>query len=51
MTVRGIIFDVDGTVVRGAEPLPGAIRGVTAVADRGLQRLFVSNNPTKPPSV
>ncbi|CCC41629.1 HAD-IIA family hydrolase [Haloquadratum walsbyi] len=50
MTVRGIIFDVDGTVVRGAEPLPGAIRGVTAVADRGLQRLFVSNNPTKPPT-
>jgi 4-nitrophenyl phosphatase len=50
MTVRGIIFDVDGTVVRGAEPLPGAMTGVTTVADRGLQRLFVSNNPTKPPT-
>ncbi|ERG95583.1 HAD-IIA family hydrolase [Haloquadratum walsbyi] len=50
MTVRGIIFDVDGTVVRGSEPLPGAVSGVMTVADRGLQRLFVSNNPTEPPT-
>ena len=49
MTIRGVIFDVDGTVVRGDDPLPGAAAGVAAVAEAGLDRLFVSNNPTKPP--
>jgi len=49
MGVRGVIFDVDGTLVRGDEPLPGAAAGIAAVEDAGLRRLFVSNNPTKPP--
>jgi 4-nitrophenyl phosphatase len=50
MAIRGVIFDVDGTVVRGDDPLPGAAAGVVAVDDAGLDRLFVSNNPTKPPA-
>ena len=50
MTIRGVIFDVDGTVVRGDDPLPGAAAGVAAVDDAGLSRVFVSNNPTKPPA-
>jgi 4-nitrophenyl phosphatase len=45
-----VIFDVDGTVVRGVDPLPGAAAGVAAVDDAGLDRVFVSNNPTKPPA-
>ena len=49
MSVRGVIFDVDGTLVRGDDPLPGAAAGLAAVDDAGLRRLFVSNNPTKPP--
>jgi 4-nitrophenyl phosphatase len=49
MTVRGVIFDVDGTLVRGDEPLSGAEAGLAAVDEAGLRRLFVSNNPTKPP--
>ncbi|MFB6251892.1 MAG: HAD-IIA family hydrolase [Halobellus sp.] len=49
MDVRGVIFDVDGTVVRGDEPIPGAKVGVDAVEAAGIRRLFVSNNPTKPP--
>jgi 4-nitrophenyl phosphatase len=49
MSVRGVILDVDGTVVRGDEPLPGAAAGLAAVDDVGLRRLFVSNNPTRPP--
>lgn len=49
MDVCGVIFDVDGTLVRGDEPLPGATAGLDAVAAAGLRRLFVSNNPTKPP--
>lgn len=49
MSVRGVILDVDGTVVRGDQPIPGADAGLAAVDDAGLRRLFVSNNPTKPP--
>ncbi|WP_435185237.1 HAD-IIA family hydrolase [Halobellus sp. EA9] len=49
MDVRGVIFDVDGTLVRGDEPIPGAAAGLDAAEAAGLRRLFVSNNPTKPP--
>jgi len=50
MALRGAILDVDGTVLRGDEPIPGAREGLETIADAGLGRLFVSNNPTKPPS-
>jgi 4-nitrophenyl phosphatase len=46
--LRGVILDVDGTVVRGDEPLPGARAGLDWLDGAGLRRLFVSNNPTKP---
>lgn len=50
MSYRGIILDVDGTVVRGAEPLPGAAEGLQTVESAGLSRVFLSNNPTKLPT-
>ncbi|MFB6093297.1 MAG: HAD-IIA family hydrolase [Haloquadratum sp.] len=50
MGIRGVIFDVDGTLVRGDEPIPGVREGLAAVEAAGLRRLFVSNNPTKPPA-
>jgi 4-nitrophenyl phosphatase len=46
--LNGVILDVDGTVVRGDEALPGARAGLDLLEERGLRRLFVSNNPTKP---
>jgi 4-nitrophenyl phosphatase len=46
--LSGVILDVDGTVVRGDEALPGARAGLDLIEERGLRRLFVSNNPTKP---
>ena len=49
MTLRGVVLDVDGTVVRGDTPIPGAREGLDALDAAGLRRLFVSNNPTKPP--
>ncbi|MFC6988491.1 HAD-IIA family hydrolase [Haloplanus sp. GCM10025708] len=49
MTYRGVVLDVDGTVVRGDDPIPGAAEGVDRLAAAGLRRLFVSNNPTKRP--
>ncbi|MFB6102877.1 MAG: HAD-IIA family hydrolase [Haloplanus sp.] len=49
MTYRGVVLDVDGTVVRGDEPIPGATEGIERLNTAGLRRLFVSNNPTKRP--
>ena len=50
MAFEGIILDVDGTVVRDDEPINGAAEGLAAVADAGLERVFVSNNPTAVPA-
>lgn len=50
MSYDGAILDVDGTVVRGEELLPGAGAGLEALDARGIRRLFVSNNPTRTPS-
>jgi 4-nitrophenyl phosphatase len=47
--VRGVVFDVDGTVLRGDDLLAGAREGLAAARDAGADRLFVSNNPTKAP--
>jgi len=49
MTYRGVVLDVDGTVVRGDEPITGAAEGLDRLGRAGLRRLFVSNNPTKRP--
>ncbi|RLM48804.1 HAD-IIA family hydrolase, partial [Halorubrum sp. Atlit-28R] len=49
MEFRGVVLDVDGTVVRGDEAIPGALDGLSAIEAAGLDRLFVSNNPTKAP--
>lgn len=50
MEYRGALLDVDGTVVRGERQLPGADEGLAALSDRGIARLFVSNNPTRRPA-
>lgn len=43
----GVVFDLDGTVYRGADPLPGAREAIRACRRAGIQPLFFSNNPTK----
>jgi 4-nitrophenyl phosphatase len=50
MTYRGVVLDVDGTIVRGDEPIPGAAEGLDRLERADLRRLFVSNNPTRRPS-
>jgi 4-nitrophenyl phosphatase len=47
MTVRSVVLDVDGTLVRGDEPIPGAIEAVDRLRERGLDVLMLSNNPTR----
>ncbi|MFB6080221.1 MAG: HAD-IIA family hydrolase [Haloferacaceae archaeon] len=50
MTIRGAVVDVDGTLLRGDDPIPGARAGLTALREAGASCLFVSNNPTKAPA-
>ncbi|GAA0551059.1 HAD-IIA family hydrolase [Halorubrum ejinorense] len=49
MEYSGAVLDVDGTVVRGDEPIPGAPAGYRRLREAGIDLLFVSNNPTKAP--
>jgi len=49
MEFSGAVLDVDGTVVRGNEPIPGAPTGYRRIREAGIETLFVSNNPTKAP--
>ncbi|ERG99212.1 MAG: putative sugar phosphatases of the HAD superfamily [Haloquadratum sp. J07HQX50] len=48
MPIEAMIFDVDGTVVRGSTALPGANEAMDLCRRHSLDRLFVSNNPTEP---
>ncbi|MFC7068884.1 HAD-IIA family hydrolase [Halobaculum lipolyticum] len=47
--IRGVVLDVDGTVVRGNDPIPGAPAAVARLRDRSVSVCFCSNNPTKGP--
>lgn len=47
MTYRGAVLDLDGTVYRGNELLPGAAETVAAIRDRDISLCCCSNNPTK----
>ena len=50
MNFSGAVLDVDGTVVRGNDPIPNAPAGYRRMREAGIETLFVSNNPTKAPS-
>lgn len=47
MSLEGAVVDLDGTVYRGDELLPGAAEGVAALRRAGLSLCFFSNNPTR----
>lgn len=49
MDIRGAVVDLDGTVYRGGRLLDGAREGVEALRARGIDCLFVTNNPTRSP--
>lgn len=49
MEFRGVVVDLDGTVYLGGEPIPGAADAVASFRERGLDVLFVTNNPTRTP--
>ncbi len=47
MRFAGAVIDLDGTVYRGGDPVPGARAGIERLRADGTEMLFVSNNPTK----
>lgn len=49
MDVRGVVIDLDGTVYRGDEAVPGAADAIAELRERGLPIRFVTNNPTRSP--
>lgn len=42
--VRGVLFDLDGVVWRGREPVPGAAESIALIKRAGIPVRFVSNN-------
>ena len=47
MSYAGAIVDLDGTVYRGGDLVPGARTGVERLRSTGADLLFFSNNPTR----
>lgn len=48
MSYAGVVVDLDGTVYRGDEPVPGAAEAVERLRTSGASLCFFSNNPTAP---
>ncbi|XID94434.1 HAD-IIA family hydrolase [Paenibacillaceae bacterium WGS1546] len=47
---QALLFDLDGTLYRGDEPIPGAGDLIAGLQARGMLSLFVTNNSTRTPS-
>jgi 4-nitrophenyl phosphatase len=47
MTYEGAVIDLDGTVYRGDDLIPGAAAAIDRLRTDGIRPLFFSNNPTK----
>jgi 4-nitrophenyl phosphatase len=50
MTFRGVVVDLDGTVLRDGELIPGAADALAALRERADRVLYLTNNPTVPPA-
>ena len=47
MRYRGYLFDLDGTLYRGEEPIPGAVEKVRELHESGAIVRYVTNNSTQ----
>lgn len=47
MNPKGVVLDVDGTLIRGSEPIAGAVEAVETIRERDRKVAFVSNNPIR----
>ncbi len=46
-SVKGIILDIDGVLVRGREVIPGSVEAVRKLSEVGIRICYLTNNPTK----
>ncbi len=46
--IRGVLFDLDGVLYNGDDPIPGAAEAVSLVRKSGLPSLFVTNTTSRP---
>lgn len=46
--VRGVLFDLDGTVYLGDALIPGAVRTIATLKGRGIGVAYLSNKPIEP---
>lgn len=49
MTFAGVVFDLDGTLYRGSEAIPGAAEVVSELRHRGIAIRFLTNNSSGTP--
>jgi 4-nitrophenyl phosphatase len=47
--IQGVIFDLDGTIYRGSQAVPGAAEFVGQLAAHGIKVLFVTNRSNRTP--
>jgi 4-nitrophenyl phosphatase len=47
--VKGLVFDLDGTLVRGPNALAGAVEAVAAIRAMGISLAFVTQDSVNPP--
>lgn len=50
MNYRGVVLDLDGTVLSGDSLLPGVRDTLSNIREAGVGVLFLTNNPTRPPA-
>ncbi len=46
--IRGVLFDLDGVLYNGEDPVPGAADAVEKVRQSGVATLFVTNTTSRP---
>jgi len=47
--IKGVVFDLDGTLVRGPDALPGAVEAVAAIRAMGISLAFCTQDSVNPP--
>ena len=45
-TIKGILFDLDGVLYIGSEPVPGAVEAVRKIRSSGIACRFITNTST-----
>ncbi len=46
--IEGVVLDIDGTVARGRELLPGALEVLAGLRERGIRHAFLTNDNRSP---